>query len=148
MVLLCKSVTLVASDQQVPEQNQGRKRVQLEEEQASLASRCFSFWVLARKGQLRAALNEAGSHPINCLDQRKSCSLDGAAQKITHLLLPLPPSPPPKLEQEVMDKILEKLYASIRQSCVMFEWCVYVLEFVFLLVCLCQSECGNDAHFP
>lgn len=40
-----------------------------EEEQGSWASRCFSFWVLARKGQLRAALNEAGRHPINCLVQ-------------------------------------------------------------------------------
>lgn len=38
-----------------------------EEEQGTWASRCFNFWVLARKGQLRAALNEAGSHPINCL---------------------------------------------------------------------------------
>lgn len=58
--------TLVASDQ-VPDQPEGRKRVRPEEEQGSWASRCFSFWVLARKGQLRAALNEAGSHPINRL---------------------------------------------------------------------------------
>lgn len=40
------------NSQQVPKQNEGG---------ASQASRCFSFWVLAKKGQLRAALNEAGS---------------------------------------------------------------------------------------
>lgn len=111
-------MTLVASDQQVPEQNQGHKKVQLGEEHGSWASRCFSFWVLARKGQLRTALNEAGSHPIKCLDQLKSCSLDGAAQKNSLLLPPYPQSPPPKLEveQEVMGKIFEKLYGSIRKG--------------------------------
>lgn len=56
-----------AGDRPVPEQS--GERVQREEERGSWASRCFSFWVLARKGQLRAALNEAGSHPINCLVQ-------------------------------------------------------------------------------
>ena len=66
VLLFGKLVTLAVNDQQVPEPSE---RVEEEGEHGSWASRCFSFWVLARKGQLRAALNEAGSHPVNCLVQ-------------------------------------------------------------------------------
>lgn len=44
-----------------------RRALRRQAEPCPRASRCFSFWVLARKEQLRAALNEAGSHPINGL---------------------------------------------------------------------------------
>lgn len=120
-----------------------------EEEQGTWASRCFNFWVLARKGQLRAALNEAGSHPINCLVRWRSCSLDGAAQKNAHLTPPTPtqkhthtPSPPHLLEQEVMDHTFEKFYGSIEQS--RFMLCLAPLTskpcrcvYVHLNVCPC-----------
>lgn len=77
---------------------------------ASQASRCFSFWVLAKKGQLRAALNEAGSQPIKCLVQWESCSLGGADS-------PHPPSSPlPSPEQEVMDQTFKTFHATIRLS--------------------------------
>lgn len=115
----------------------------------SWASRCFSFGVLARKGQLRAALNEAGSHPINCLVQWKSCSLDWAAQKKRPLHTPTHPPPSshhrlhPKLEQEVMDQTFEKLYASIRQSYFMLHVDLLTLGLVhaWMSFLVCRHVC-------
>lgn len=109
---------------------------------------------LARKGQLRVVLNEAGSHPINCLVQWKSCSLVHAAH-------PLPSGSPsdhrlhPELEQEVMDQTYEKLKASFGQSyfmsrlgpaCVCGEY-MYVLECTSLCLHVCASgQCVVMMH--
>lgn len=58
------------------EQQYGRrKRILQRRKKAHWPADVSAFGFLARKEQLRAPLNEAGSHPINCLVQWKSCSL-------------------------------------------------------------------------
>ena len=151
-VLRGSAAVMAASDQQVAEQGEGAEEGTGEEEQGSRASRCFSFWVLARKGQLRAALNEAGSHPINCLVRWKSCSLDGAAQKkkktptsssshtttiATHRLHPY-------WKRKWWIRHLKKLFGTVEQKLLVMldiESCVCVCVRAWMCVPVCRHVC-------
>lgn len=61
----------------------------------------------------------------------------------THTYTHITPSPPPLLEQEVMDHTFEKLYGSIEQT--RFMLCLALLTsktmYVRVCVCMCLNVC-------